>query len=505
VVVEPSQLDRDERGAAGPSHLRLGEILIRNGLIAQDDLALALSQQDVEDHDLPLGRLLVELGAITDATLTRALAEQSGLPVVDLDLLTPDPDVVTGLSEETATSLLALPLERRHDMTIVAVGEPPTRDFRREIVRVLHTRVDFVLAVPSALRAAIERVYAVRTPTPAEPSRDEPTVFEALGLEEVDDTGDTAPALIPLERAARTSDTAIAWLLTLAREHGANALQLHAEPNAVRVRGRIDTETRDLIELPEPAATLLVRRVFVAFGLPADTTRVDGATCHHGVPGFGPALSLTAAPTTDGSVLLIRPVGLPTAGEPSPLGLDVAVSELEPLLAASRPGLVVLVSPDPATRRTALRELALDPIMETRSVGTVGIRADVPMPRVSRLDPATIGGFVPTLRLSLDLGNDVVLADVDDDTGPQALEAVVDAAFEEPVLVIAGIGAPSASAAITDLSAAAGAPLVASTLALVIHVDPTAGTAVLRVSDEFREAVFDGRRPDDLLGLRART
>ena len=121
---------------------------------AHDDLARALSEQDVDDEDLPLGRLLVERGAITEATLTRALAEQSGLPVVDLELLTPDPDVVAGLSKEVASRLLALPLERRHDVTIVAVAEPPTRDFRREIIRVLHARVDFVLAVPSSLRSS---------------------------------------------------------------------------------------------------------------------------------------------------------------------------------------------------------------------------------------------------------------------------------------------------------------------------------------------------------------
>ncbi len=478
--MEPTRLDDDQREAPGPSHLRLGEILIRHGLIEQDDLALALAHHDGDDHDLPLGRRLIERGAISEATLTRALAEQSGLPVVDLDLRTPDPALVAGLCEEVALRLLALPLERRHDVTVVAVGAPPTRDFRREISRVLHAHVDFVLAVPSALRVAIARAYA--TPPPTDEPRDEPhaerTDEPQLGLDEVDEVG-----------------TALTWLLSLARDHRAHALQLHAEGGGIRVRARIERDMRDLVELPAPAASLLVRRVLAAFGLPSETTRVDGATCVSGVPGFGPALSLTAAPTTQGSIMLIRPVGLPAAPEGCARGLGVARQELARLLAGSQRGLVVLVCTDRAMRRSALRALALDPIMHTRSVGTVGVGADRPMPRVSQLDPGTIGGFAPTLRLSLDLGNDVVIADIDDGAGPEPLRAVVDAALDEPVIVLTGVGTADVSAAIATLVDAAGAPLVATTLELVVHIDATASVTVLRVSDELREAIFDGRRP----------
>ena len=84
--MEPSQVEHEPSEPGRPSHLRLGEILIRRGLIDQDDLALGLAQQDLDDHDLPLGRLLVNLGAISDETLTSALAEQSGLAVVDLEV-----------------------------------------------------------------------------------------------------------------------------------------------------------------------------------------------------------------------------------------------------------------------------------------------------------------------------------------------------------------------------------------------------------------------------------
>jgi hypothetical protein len=288
-------------------------------------------------------------------------------------------------------------------------------------------------------------------------------------------------------------------LLGLAQERGASALQLHVDPTGVRVRGRVERAMRDLLELPEPAATLLVRRVFDAFGLPRGTTRVDGATCFDGVPGFGPALSLTSAPTTEGSILLIRPLEVPVATGSDTPSRDAAREELRRLLAGGGRGLVVLACPDPAARRTALRDLALDPIVHTCSVGTVGVAADVAMPGVSQLDPGTLGGFAPTLRLSLDLGNDVVLADVGDDRGPEPLRALVDAPLAEPVVVIAGIGAASASAAVADLAAAAGAPLVAGVLAVVIQLDPRKGTAVLRVSDELREALFDGRHPGDLL------
>ena len=44
--------------------LRLGEILVQQGLISQDQLRIALTEQ--KQNSLPLGRLLIRLGFVTE-------------------------------------------------------------------------------------------------------------------------------------------------------------------------------------------------------------------------------------------------------------------------------------------------------------------------------------------------------------------------------------------------------------------------------------------------------
>ena len=252
---------------AGPSHLRLGEILIRRALIDQDDLALALAQQDLEGRDAPLGRLLVNLGAISDVTLTAALAEQSGLAVVDLDDVRPDQALFGRLTYDVALRLRALPIESRDGTVVVAVAEPPTRDFRREIVRLLEARVDFVLALPEALQRATALAFAAPSASqsffvdapldlvPATGARYVPASPDPSTDHQVPEADVVAPD---------APDATLQWLLTFAADARARSLHLLTEPAGVSVRARVDGDMQDVMELPTPGGALLVGRVLRA-------------------------------------------------------------------------------------------------------------------------------------------------------------------------------------------------------------------------------------------------
>src|SRR5262249_59777850 len=83
------------------SSLRLGELLLRSGEVEPEALELALRRQE-SDPRLPIGRLLVELGAISEETLAKTLAQQFGLPVIYPDREPFDPDAVSRLPAEAA-------------------------------------------------------------------------------------------------------------------------------------------------------------------------------------------------------------------------------------------------------------------------------------------------------------------------------------------------------------------------------------------------------------------
>ena len=82
----------------------LGSLLLRDGLVTEDELDAALAQQRLSST-MRLGEILVGRGALTEAQVSRALAEQHELPFIDLT----EHDI-----DIAATALLSVDLARRH-------------------------------------------------------------------------------------------------------------------------------------------------------------------------------------------------------------------------------------------------------------------------------------------------------------------------------------------------------------------------------------------------------
>ena len=68
--------------------LRLGELMVQQGLISQDQLCIALIEQTL--NDLPLGRQLVRLGFVTEAMVRDAVADTIGQESIDLSTVIAD-------------------------------------------------------------------------------------------------------------------------------------------------------------------------------------------------------------------------------------------------------------------------------------------------------------------------------------------------------------------------------------------------------------------------------
>ena len=64
--------------------LRLGEVLVNEGLATEMEIQVALKQQKREKGKR-LGEVLVEMGVVEEANVAQALAARLGLPYIDLD------------------------------------------------------------------------------------------------------------------------------------------------------------------------------------------------------------------------------------------------------------------------------------------------------------------------------------------------------------------------------------------------------------------------------------
>lgn len=120
-VIQPFFLERP----------RLGELLLRKGLITAEHLEKALADSRTSG-DL-LGRVLIRQGYVFDNDLARTLAEQLQLPYVDLQVLGVDVQVARRVPCEAGRRVAAIPVAEVGDRVRVAFADPTDETSRATI------------------------------------------------------------------------------------------------------------------------------------------------------------------------------------------------------------------------------------------------------------------------------------------------------------------------------------------------------------------------------------
>jgi hypothetical protein len=138
-----------------PGHsARLGDMLVAAGTITADQLDLALTEQIASG--LRLGTQLIQGRAFTERQLVETLADQLGLPVVDLRLTVPTPEAIADLPEALARRWWnALPRKRTAD------SQPKEKSTSRS------TRSRAIIAGPSTAEMSLSIASAPRAGSPA--------------------------------------------------------------------------------------------------------------------------------------------------------------------------------------------------------------------------------------------------------------------------------------------------------------------------------------------------
>ncbi|HEV7394820.1 MAG TPA: GspE/PulE family protein [Burkholderiales bacterium] len=103
--------------------LRLGELLIQQNIITTDQLAIALAEQ--RHNNIPLGRLLVRLGFVTETAIRDIMARTIGQESIDLSQVVADPEALKLVPQEFARRNRILPIafHARDQVLTVATTE----------------------------------------------------------------------------------------------------------------------------------------------------------------------------------------------------------------------------------------------------------------------------------------------------------------------------------------------------------------------------------------------
>ena len=142
---------------ARPEKVRLGEILVLQKLLSEEQLALALADQKRTGRKL--GRVFVENGFVTEEQISGALARQLDIPYINLKFYNINPDVVRLLPETQARRFRALVLEDRRASLLVGMSDPTDLFAYDDIARQVKKTIELAVVTETEVLQVIDRIY----------------------------------------------------------------------------------------------------------------------------------------------------------------------------------------------------------------------------------------------------------------------------------------------------------------------------------------------------------
>ncbi|MFG0327433.1 MAG: GspE/PulE family protein [Phycisphaerales bacterium JB037] len=238
--------------------VRVGEALVQQGIISEDQLGAALEQQ--RSTGQRLGEMLVDQGVITSSTLVHALANTLGVPGVQLRHGLIDPALLKLIGPEEAERLVALPMFRVHNELTVAMAEPLSLPAIDRLERLTECRIRPVLALEANILEFVGKYASGDVDVDAFLTSLSESDVEVVERERVDEGPETN-----LDRMVAGSpiiNLVNVALLTAVKE-GASDIHIEPDKKGTRIRHRVDGVLRDLMKPPAGMHAAIVSRVKV--------------------------------------------------------------------------------------------------------------------------------------------------------------------------------------------------------------------------------------------------
>src|SRR5688500_10783373 len=265
---------RDPHNVAAPvaTQDRIGETLLREGLISKEQLSRALQEQTQSGNRL--GYCLVKLGYIDENELTKLVARQHRIPAVDLTRFEVDARIIKLIPNDLATKHLILPLKRDGRTLTVAMADPGNIAVIDDLKFITRYDIFPVLAGEFTLRNFVEKHYEASDVQMAALLED--IAADALGdIEVLEDAEDDVSAAA---MAAAVDDAPVVKLInavmTDAVKRGASDIHFECFEHELRVRYRIDGALGEVMKPPIKLKAALISRFKIMASLNIAERRV---------------------------------------------------------------------------------------------------------------------------------------------------------------------------------------------------------------------------------------
>jgi len=245
----------------------VGLKLLEAKLIPPD--ALQKAQQQIKSAGGSITQALVKLGAITEDSLTKFLAELYSVPAIDLTNFTPDHAVTKLIPGDVANKFQIVPISRSGRRLTVAMANPSNIFAIDDIKFITGFEVQPVVAPDAAIKKAIDKAY------------DSVASFENVmkGMEDeievIEEQEDDTPDVTLLGEAEQAPVVKLVnSLITDAVRKGASDIHIEPYEKALRVRFRIDGTLYEMMAPPFRMKAAIISRLKIMAELDIAERRV---------------------------------------------------------------------------------------------------------------------------------------------------------------------------------------------------------------------------------------
>lgn len=242
-----------------PKPKNLGQLLLDVGAVSEADLEQALAQQ--LDTGQRIGTLLVERGWADEEAVARCLALQLSLPYQPPPLDS-DPAALRMIRPELARRGRALPISTTPRTIRLAMADPLDLATLDDVQFQSGRRVEAVVASPTAILDALDRSYGDEAQRLI---RDLPEKWRQPHVASAD----------ALERRARSAPVVrlLDHILARAADEGASDIHMEKHLGKMRIRFRLDGVLRTVLGLPSESLDAVLSRLKIMAGMDISVKR----------------------------------------------------------------------------------------------------------------------------------------------------------------------------------------------------------------------------------------
>ena len=272
---------------------RLGQLLVRAGVITERELADALEVHKATGERL--GRIIVDLGYATQGAILAVMATQIGIEYFDFSESKPDPNAVAAVPRDLAERYTLMPMSIGDGVLVVAMADPQNVLALDDLRIITGQEIRAGISTKEEILGAIEEYYKIAERT------DPGDFFGSDELEQVDlesITGVAADA--PIVKLVN-------YIITKAVSERASDIHIEPQDSDLRVRFRVDGVLHEVMRSPRSVQSAIISRIKIMAEMDiAETRKPQDGHCAVTVSGHQIDFRVSSLPTVYGERIVLR-------------------------------------------------------------------------------------------------------------------------------------------------------------------------------------------------------